>query len=296
MCEVPGWGAQLPPARVLSDIRALGVGAVEAGPVGYLGTDAATMARLLAEHDLALVGGFVPVALLDERDRVETLADAERIARLYATAGGEVLVSALPADRSWSPRPPLDERAWRVITECLLRLDDVAATNGLRHVLHPHIGTLVETDADVARVLESSEVALCLDTGHLLLGGTDPAQLAREAAPRIAHVHLKDVRLSVAAELRVGMSLVDATRKGLFCPLGTGDAPIAETVLALVGNGYRGWYVLEQDTTLDEGALPDAGAGPFTDTRESIAFLNTLSADERTSGAKSRVVEQIGRE
>jgi inosose dehydratase len=277
VCEVPGWGEQLPPARVLGEIRALGIRAVEAGPVGYLGADAATVSRVLADHDLELAGGFVPVVLHDRHELADTLADAERIAVLYAAAGADVLVSALPVDRSWSPRVPLDDRAWSEIVDGLSRLDELAARHGLRHVLHPHVGTLVETEADLVRVLESSDVALCLDTGHLLLGGTDPARLAREAPARIAHVHLKDVRLPVAVELRAGTAtLLEATRRGLFCPLGAGGAPVADTVLALAGSGYRGWYVIEQDTTLDEAALPRPDEGPVVDTRRSIAFLDTL--------------------
>ena len=93
-------------------------------------------------------------------------------------------------------------------------------------------------------------------------------------------IFCKDVHLAVATELRAGTAtLVEATRRGLFCPLGTGDAPVADTVRALVQGGYRGWYVIEQDTTLDEDALPDPGAGPAADTRESIAFLHTLDLD-----------------
>lgn len=280
VCEVPGWGAQLPAARVLSEIRSLGVRAVETGPVGYLGADVETVTSLLAEHGLALVGGFVPVILHEVGERTETLAEADRIAALYAAAGADVLVSALPADRAWSPRTPLGDRSWREIVDGLARLDELADRHGLVHALHPHVGTLVETDAELARVLDASDVHLCLDTGHLLLGGTDPVRLAREAGERVVHVHLKDVRAGVAAELRAGSAtLSEATRRGLFCPLGSGDAPVADTLRALGQSGYRGWCVIEQDTMLDEGALPHPGEGPAADTRRSIEFLSGLDLD-----------------
>jgi inosose dehydratase len=109
------------------------------------------------------------------------------------------------------------------------------------------------------------------------LGGADPAAVARDAAARIVHVHLKDVRRDIAAQLRTGLvTLVEATRRRLFCPLGDGDAPVADTLRALARNDYEGWYVIEQDTTLDEGALPDPGVGPAVDTRRSIEFLYAL--------------------
>ena len=69
-------------------------------------------------------------------------------------------------------------------------------------VLHPHVGTMVETRAEVDRVLTGSSIPLCLDTGHLLIGGTDPVELARAVPDRVAHVHLKDVDAGLAA--RVG--------------------------------------------------------------------------------------------
>jgi sugar phosphate isomerase/epimerase len=57
-------------------------------------------------------------------------------------------------------------------------------------VLHPHAGTMVETSEEVARVLHGSPIPLCLDTGHLLIGGTDPVELAKAVPDRIAHAHL----------------------------------------------------------------------------------------------------------
>ena len=78
----------------------------------------------------------------------------------------------------------------------LANLDRVAAAaaqRGVAAVLHPHVGTMVETRADVDRVLAGSVIPLCLDTGHLLIGGTDPVELARTVPDRVAHVHLKDV-------------------------------------------------------------------------------------------------------
>ena len=67
------------------------------------------------------------------------------------------------------------------------RLAEHARGRGITPSLHPHVGTLVETSADVRRVLEGTSVPLCLDTGHLLIGGTDPAALARAWASRMPH-------------------------------------------------------------------------------------------------------------
>lgn len=274
VCEVPGWGVELPPDRVLAEMSALGLRATEFGPIGYLGADARAVVALLERHGLKLVGGFVPAVLHDPAELGETLSSVARTAALYAACGATFLVSAAVVDAAWSPRRPLRDTEWRHLLGALARLDELAAGHRLRHVLHPHVGTLVETADDVRRVLDGSDVRFCLDTGHLAIGGTDPVAFAEEAAARVAHVHLKDVRQEVAARLRAEeVSLVRAVQLGLFRPLGEGDAPVADTVLALERQGYEGWYVLEQDTALDSAAIPE-GRGPVEDVQRSVAFLH----------------------
>jgi inosose dehydratase len=279
VCEVPGWGAELEPDRVLSEMRQLGISATEAGPDGYLGADAAALRALLERHGLELVGGFLPVVLHEPEAVAESLASAERVATLFSETGATFLVSAVVADLSWPPRFELSGEQWRRVFEGLARIDDLAASHGLTHVTHPHWRTLVERRDDVWRVLEGSDTLLCLDTGHLVLGGTDPVELARAGGDRIVHVHLKDVDEGVAARLRAGeLELVTAVQAGLFRPLGAGQAPVADTVRTLEESGYGGWYVLEQDTALPTADLPE-GEGPIRDVRRSIAFLEALAGE-----------------
>ena len=96
----------------------------------------------------------------------------------------------------YDARPDLDSAGWATLLANLDRLAELAADRGVRAVLHPHVGTMIEKPDDVQRVLEDSSISLCLDTGHLLIGGTDPAVLTRQAPDRIAHTHLKDVDAS----------------------------------------------------------------------------------------------------
>ena len=280
VCEVPGWGAELAPERVLAEMRELGITATEAGPDGYLGTDPAALRALLEQHGLELVGGFLPVVLHEPHEHERSLAAAERVATLFAETGATFLVSAVVSDLSWPPRFELSTGQWRSVFEGLARLDDLAADHGLTHVTHPHWRTLVERPEDVWRVLEGSDALVCLDTGHLTLGGTNPVEVARSAGERVAHVHLKDVDESLAARLRSGeLELVPAVQAGLFRPLGEGGAPVGETVRALEENGYAGWYVLEQDTALPTADIAP-GTGPIVEVRRSIAFLEALPASD----------------
>jgi inosose dehydratase len=276
VCEVPGWGLQLEPGRVLAEMRSLGIRATEAGPDGYLGEDAATVRTLLERHGLALVAGFLPVVLHDP-DRLDTsLSAARRAAALLGALGASVFCSAIVLDDAWSPPRALAADEWNHLLAALPLLDGIAAEQRLEHALHPHWGTLVEREPELRRIMAESDVALCLDTGHLTLGGCDPAELAGDAFERIVHVHLKDVAVSVAERLQAGrLTLLQAVQEGLFRPLGDGDAPVRETVFRLEQRGYAGWYVLEQDVTLD--GEPDEGAGPARDAARSIAFLRALN-------------------
>ena len=290
VCEVPGWGAALPPDRVLGEMASLGLKATEAGPDGYLGHDAGSIVQLLERHGLLLLGGFLPVVLHDPARHAESVRAAHRVGALFEAAGASFLVSAVVAELDWSPPVGLSRAQWRSVVEGLARLDETAAEHGLTHVVHPHWGTELERHDDVARILDESEVLLCLDTGHLVLGGTDPVWLVQSGAERIAHVHLKDVAGTIAEELRDGSrTLVTATQAGLFRPLGDGDAPIAETLRALEGIGYGGWYVLEQDCALPSAEIA-VGQGPVEDVRRSIEFLRGLDGALRAGAVDEREV------
>jgi inosose dehydratase len=184
-------------------------------------------------------------------------------------------------DPAWSPRTELGDRDWERLVRNLAEIDEIVSSHGLTLALHPHVGTLVETDADVARLLATSDVGWCFDSGHLLIGGTDPAAFVRDHAERIVHVHLKDVDAALAARVRAGeLSLVAATQAGLFRPLGQGDSGIEEVVSLLDRHGYERWLVLEQDTAIT-GQEPPVGSGPIVDVRESIAYLDNLALPRR---------------
>lgn len=275
VCEVPGWGYQLTPERVLAEMREVGLSATEFGPDGFLPADPQAMAAVLSEHHLTAVGGFVPVVMY--RPDHDPLPDIERLIPGFVAAhGGTMVLSADSGLAGYDSRPNLDERGWRTLLDNLDRVTALAAEHGITAVLHPHVGTMVENPDDVRRVLDGSTISLCLDTGHLLIGGTDPAELTRQAPERIAHTHLKDVDNSIAAKVRSGrLTYTDAVRDGMYRPLGTGDVDVESILTTLRQNDYQGWYVLEQDTILTE---EPTGEGPVVDVRTSADYVRGLLA------------------
>ncbi|MFL6140923.1 MAG: TIM barrel protein [Labedaea sp.] len=279
VCEVPGWGRVLDPETVLLEMSELGVAATELGPPGYLPEDQRELAELLARYHMRLIGGFLAVVLHDPDQVWSTMDDAAEVTELLAAAGAEVLVLAAATGLAgYDERPVLGEGQWRTLIETAARIRDVAATNGLSTVLHPHIGTHVETTAEVERFLADSDLPLCLDTGHLLIGGTDPVELARRYPDRVGHVHLKDVRAAIAELVRAGrISYTHAVGSGMYVPLGDGDVDVTALVRVLIAAGYTGWYVLEQDTMLS-GESTAEDHRPRHDVARSLAHLTaTLS-------------------
>jgi inosose dehydratase len=271
VCEVPGWGYQMDAERVLDEAAGLGLTALEAGPDGFLPGNPQEMATLLSEYGLELVGGFVPAILhrLDARD--SELASVERQAKLFAAAGAGVLViAAATGEEGYEESPGLEDSEWDELFATLAMVEEIGTKHGLSVVLHPHYGTEIENPEQVQRFLEGCETALCLDTGHSMVGGGDPVALTESAATRIRHVHLKDVDRGLAERVVSGtLPYEQAVRDGLYMPLGDGDVDVRRVLEVLNGAGYDGWYVLEQDIMLST----DPGYGPAAEVGRSVAYL-----------------------
>ena len=278
ICEVPGWGLLLDPDRVLSEMRGLGIVATELGMAGWLGDSPADVVATATRHEMQVIAGFVPLVLHDSAQRDTLRTEAVEAAATLRAAGATHFVTAVVVDADWSPRVPLDKSGWKTMAEGFRIVDEICAEHGLTQAIHPHVNTLVETADDVNHVLDKSDVMWTFDMGHLFIGGTDPLRFVRENYDRIAHVHLKDVKRSVAERLNAKeITLFDAVREGIFTPMGSGDVPIASIVRELTKRGFDGWYVLEQDQAI-VGEMPAPGTGPVDAVRESVRFLESLAA------------------
>jgi inosose dehydratase len=279
--EVRGWGWQLDPETVLTQMTEVGLAATEFGPEDFLPTESVAKARLLAEHDLQPVGQFVPVVLHDQGH--DPLPEAERAMEgLVASRATTIVLAAASGTGGYDARPELDEPGWATLLANLDRLDEAARARGLTAALHPHVGTMVESEEETDHVLAGSRIGLCLDTGHVLLGGGDPVRLARQHPGRIAHVHLKDVRLDLARKVQSGeLAYTEAVAQGMYVPLAEGDVNIGAIVNSLEDHGYSGWYVLEQDTILKEAP---GETGPLDDVRTSLHHLLGIAAQRSGVG------------
>ena len=275
----PGWGHLMEADRVMAEMRQCGLAATELGPDGFLPTDPDELVEYLQAFGLSLVGGFVPVVLHLDDGFDEQLAYVKRASEQLARGGAEMIMLAADSHHDgYDLDVELGHEEWQTLFANLDRVVELIEARGLQTALHPHWGTAVLSPESIGRVLEATSVGLCLDTGHIQLGGGDPVEIAKLAGDRVVHVHLKDVDGMLAKQVVArDIAFRQATLDGMFVRIGTGAVDIAGVVKHLEATGYRGWYALEQDCALD--ADPAVGEGPMVDAAASVEFLRQLAAD-----------------
>jgi inosose dehydratase len=274
-----------PFGRILDEIARAGYEGTELGPYGYLPTDAAVLARELKARRLALGSSFVALPLEDVSRRAASVEHALRVARLLATQGvGELILAddEDPARARIAGRVPSAGRAgWTDAQwdEATATLDAVAKALRdelrMRVVVHHHAGTFIETPAEIDRLLtatDANRVGLLLDTGHCVYGGGDPLDILKRHRGRVRYVHLKDARADELRHVRASdVSMSDAWKRGVFCPLGDGVVDFPEVIETLRSQGYAGWLIVEQDVVPDaQGRLEPE---PFASARRSRGYL-----------------------
>lgn len=247
----------VPPRPLLETVTAMGYQALETGPPGYLAENGRSAVELIAPFGVELVATFLPVRLDDEDGFREDLGALDRTTEVLAAAGGGIVLLAdaeRPERAAVSGRP--EEMAGRALSEEQLdrageRLDRAAARcseRGLAAALHPHAASYIESPVEVEAILERTELPLCIDTGHAVVGGGDPVDLVRRHGERLAHLHLKDVDEAVLARLRAGeIDMDEAWASGIFCAFGEGVVPLPEFLAEPSVRALDGYGVLEQD-------------------------------------------------
>lgn len=280
ICEVPGWGHQLPVDRVLREMAETGFRSTELGSVGYLPLEPTGLCSVLGEHGMTLLAAFVPLVIHDEAEVAETIRQATEMAELLQAAGARYFNTAPVMTWDWGDRRPLSDAEWAHSMTMLNRVEEITQAHGLHQVIHSHYGIAVETKDEVRRVLDGCDVDFVLDTAHLAIGGYDPVDFVTEARDRVGLVHIKDLDMALTRRLNDGeLSLMEAVQGGIFPSVGQGDLAIDKVITELERSGYDGWYVLEQDVAIS-GQEPAVGFGPVEGVRESVDYLRGLEQQQ----------------
>jgi inosose dehydratase len=270
------------PLTLLDWVHTAGYDGVDLGPLGYLG-DAQTLSARLAERELGLVGGYLELPFSEPDGIAAELANLDALLDIFDTASGQGLApkptladagseirSRYPGRAALDRSVGLDDAGWARFAESLASAVARCRERGYDPTFHHHTATYIEAQWEIERLLEVSDVGLCLDTGHLLLGRGDPITAIREWADRINHVHLKDARLDRLEEIVAEAAPVqEIWRRKAFCALGDGDIDIAGVLESLGEIGYSGWLVVEQDVLPD----PDNPNEPAEDQGRNREYL-----------------------
>ncbi|MFI5011500.1 MAG: myo-inosose-2 dehydratase [Hyphomicrobiales bacterium] len=245
-------GGHIPLEQCLTEAKAAGFEGMELG--NKFPREASKLKPILEAHGLALVSGWYSTFLI-ERDAEKEFAAAQAHAGLLKAMGCKVLIAAectrtVHGDKTkpLSRRPVMTDAEWARFASGLTAFAEKLDAVGLALVYHHHMGTVVQTEAEIDRLMKSTgpAVKLLLDTGHAYWGGADPAVLARRHRRRIAHVHTKDVRGEVMARAgRENWSFLKSVVEGVYTVPGDGIIDFVSVFRELPG--YAGWVVVEAE-------------------------------------------------
>lgn len=232
--------------RYLAELAQAGYAGTELGPYGFLPTAPAALSEALSRHRLGLEGAVHVHDFLGAGGGAALTEAVARTGALLAACGARHIV-VMDGGAGHRPEGP-DAEAWRRVVAQLRQAVGQARALGLTLSVHPHLGTAIERLREVRRLLDETDLPLCLDTGHHAAWGADPAAFLEEAADRVTYLHLKNVDAGLAAELQAGrIGAREAMARGIFCPLDAGTVDIPGLLQRLAGTGFAGPVVVEQD-------------------------------------------------
>ena len=252
--DVPELGGDTPLETCLSETRQAGYAGTELG--GKFPRESKALAAVLQSYNLALVSGWYDGRICEKQVEEEFDAILPHLTLLRDLGAKHVVYADTSRGRHGpihdpiSQRPQLAGDEWKAYGAKITRLAERFADFGVRMAFHHHMGTIIETDEEIGRLMAGSgeAVGLLYDTGHCAFSGGDPESLLRRHVGRVVHVHCKDVRPQVLKRARAAdMSFMDAVMEGIFTVPGDGVIDYATLLKLLADHGYAGWLVVEAE-------------------------------------------------
>ncbi len=281
-------GEQIGYGRMLDELAETGYTGTELGDLGYMPSDPAALRGELSRRGLVMLGAFVPVALKEPSALADGVARCVKVARLLAAVATQPAPYLVLADDNGTV-PNRTQRAGRITSqdglspaqwkqfasgaEAVARAVQLEA--GLNTVFHHHCAGYVETNDEIAKLLELTDpktLGLVFDTGHYTYGsgGADAVAALDRFRERIWYIHMKDCHPGVAAQARAqGWDYFQALRHGIFCELGKGSVDFPGVLRRLADWNYQGYMLVEQDV------LPGMGS-PKESARRNRQYLASI--------------------
>ena len=270
------WGVFYPTGNSLTAdgyldaVARAGYRVTELGPLGFLGEDPVWIAAALHARNLTLAGAAHVHTLADPTTTATLTATLHRLGRLLTALGAHHLI--LMDESEWYPparQGVVDEAGWQTVLTMIRHADTLMRGYGITLHIHPHVGTCIEREAQIDRLLAETSVSLCLDTGHHAFWDQDVLAYMDRVWDRIGYVHLQNVDPLVRARvLSGGLGVNDSFNHGVMCALPDGAVDIRAVMAKLVAKGFTGPLIVEQD--------PSPNADPDALARRNLTFLRGL--------------------
>ena len=249
-------GAHLSLEDCLSDCQKIGFDGIEKGH--KMPNEGSALKAKLGEYGLKFVSGWHSTHILTNDIETEK-ANMQVFIDMLKAAGSDKIITcecsntvhgndAVPVNN----RPVLTEAEWARFTAGIEELAKFAADQGITLVYHHHMGTIIESEAEIDRFMEMTgpHTKLLLDTGHCTFGGGNPESVARKHMARVGHIHCKNIRPEFMKDVRDNnLSFIEGVRRGTFTVPGDAEGCVDfEPVLKIAAeHGYSGWLVIEAE-------------------------------------------------
>ncbi|MDR6817685.1 inosose dehydratase [Neorhizobium sp. 2083] len=253
-------GAHISLDQCLDETSKIGFDGIEKGH--KFPQEPAALKAVLEPRNLRYVSGWHSLNLLtnsleEERQAMQPALD------LLKAMGSKVIIvcetsNAIHGDdgKPVNDRPKLADGEWKSFGAGVEALAEFAAGQGITLVYHHHMGTIVESEDEIDKLMANTgpHARLLLDTGHCLFGGGNPERAAKNHMARVGHIHAKNVRPDIAAQVRnEGLSFLEGVRRGVFTVPGDKEGGVSfPPVLKIAAeHGYQGWLVIEAEQDPD---------------------------------------------
>jgi inosose dehydratase len=253
-------GAHISLEQCLDETAKIGFDGIEKGH--KLPTDPGELTSVLEPRGLKFVSGWHSSNLLTNSIEEEKAAMQPFLDVLKAMGCKVIIVcetsNAIHGadDTALADRPKLIDAEWARFGAGVEALAEFSASQGISLVYHHHMGTVVETETEIDKLMEHTgpHTKLLLDTGHCYFGGGNPEAIATKYMHRVGHIHAKNVRPVIADQVRSeNLSFLEGVRRGVFTVPGDTEGGVSfPPVLKIAAeHSYEGWIVIEAEQDPD---------------------------------------------
>ncbi|OLP45388.1 myo-inosose-2 dehydratase [Rhizobium oryziradicis] len=253
-------GAHISLDQCLDETSKIGFDGIEKGH--KFPQEPAALKAVLEPRGLRYVSGWHSLNLLTNSIEDEKAAMQPALDLLKAMGSKVIIVcetsNAIHGDddKPVNDRPKLADSEWASFGAGVEALAEFAAAQGIALVYHHHMGTIVESEEEIDKLMANTgpHAKLLLDTGHCLFGGGDPERVAKNHMGRVGHIHAKNIRPVITKQVRdEKLSFLEGVRRGAFTVPGDSEGGVNFLpVLKIAGeHGYEGWLVIEAEQDPD---------------------------------------------